>query len=255
MPSSEFELSVPQVEYERARNRLFSILIKDDIPPKQKEKIEEDVEKKLKKAIGGWRTAPKTFESRIRVLFGLDPNWEPISKKTANRKRIPDPNVSPHAVENSGEILDGLSKSEKNFLHNRLSKYKKEFEFNESSDMPMVLQLIYEEIYQRRMIQAKMKNFALGIDKEMTESNKRLASIQRDLGITRKQRQDAQTDIDGSVSVLAEQISKKFRMIAEINAQQLMEEDLYMKKKSESPHQNVIPSMTDLKRISLEDDN
>jgi hypothetical protein len=108
---------------------------------------------------------------------------------------------------------NNVNSFELSWWRERESHYETEFEFNQSSDKPLLYQLLVEELTQRRLgaLMLKSPKEADSYSKLMTESLKRLQDTQTKLGITREQRADAIDNRTGDVSSLSIDLDEKIR--------------------------------------------
>jgi hypothetical protein len=165
---------------------------------------------KLQEVQFGWARAPHNVEQRIqrKTGFVLDKKAKPptpsinISTKTKN----------PTSYSN---IYDALPEHERTWWDTRLKTYVDEFEFNQSSDIPMIEQILVEELIQKRLSikQLLASNVDPMTSKVMTESSKRMLELQAKLGITREQRAKELNNIDGNIASVAIEFEAKMAEI------------------------------------------
>ena len=110
-----------------------------------------------------------------------------------------------------------------------MAKYLADFELNQSSDQPIIRQVIIEEILQRR-IQEDVLKAARGettrgdIVKILNDSYARMSSSQDLLGISGKQRAGKKTSTDGSIAELNMVYSKTLEEFPDLEVQWEAEE-------------------------------
>jgi len=178
-------------------------------------KIPEKIKKILDDAKRGWPHAPRDVETRIKIKSGY--KWKSHNNLAPNAENIP--NVIRHNEKVDNTIRDmyqwdqNLSDREMAWWKEREGEYEKEFEFNDSSDKPLLFQLLVEELTQRRLgaLILKDASAADAYSKLMTESLKRMQDTQTKLGITREQRADLIDNRSGDVSSLSLDLDEKIR--------------------------------------------
>ena len=188
----------------------------------------------------GWNHAPSDIDTRIQMKTGLawksHGNLVPIRGKGKEGKiEIDEKN------EVASYVYQYLSTKEKEWWAKRIIEYSKDFEFNDSSDKPLLTQLLVEEILQRRLFIKQLKEKDLNLSKEIESSLKRVTDIQVKLGITREQRSGALDNIDGNVADLSLSLNKKLKnMPIEMKAQ-YDDELRYETLKRQNPPVNQLP--------------
>jgi hypothetical protein len=181
--------------------------------------VSEKVKGILEEAQAGWPRAPLDIETRIKMKSGYQ--WVSHNNLRPNADKIP--NVMNHrekvkkTIQELFQLENHLSVKEQEWFNQRKREYEEEFEFNKSSDVPLLFQLVVEELTQRRvagMILSNPQN-ADTYSKFMTESLKRLQDTQVKLGITREQRSDLLDNRAGDVSSLSVDIDRKIKVAKE----------------------------------------
>jgi len=230
-------------EVKRAEEMLRSFLENHPEKLKENETIEDKVQQIIQKAIEGYPYAPKTFLGRIRSisrinlgyddrLGGTDINSyihkreEEIQKILAEREKDLYPGLSMQ------DLRKSLSPAERKRWIEREAYYRNEFDLNNASDVPLLLQVLTEEIIQYRLIKQKLKDQNADVDKQLTESYNRLNKALEHLGITRRQRQSVKQESEGNIAKLAEILDEKLRRIDAIMEKDLREEETLGKLRS-----------------------
>jgi hypothetical protein len=244
----EKKLKVSQSEIDEVRDKLIGAKIENDMTENEKKEIMNEIDVKIQRAIDGWNTAPKEFKMRCMILFGVDESWLPRNRRTHDQTEVDDIDTS-----YDREMLSGLTNREKRIFKQRVESYKKEFDLNDSSDYAMILQIVADEVLQRRYIRDILLEKKNDVSKLIDLLNKRLSSNLETLGITRSKRKELQEEQEGHVAQISDSLDEKLRSIAKIHKEHMEEEDMYMKmKNSRSGPVNVIPSMQELQETAEE---
>jgi hypothetical protein len=212
-PTSK-EVEIEEEEEKQARNFIKEVYRK---VKNVKGNLNTIANKIIKDCKNGWPNAPKTFRGRIFFKLNLNEDGTTKSKggyhgenalvkaqnavlKRAGRAMVGDST-------DDSDWLDlnlSLTPREKEFFDKRLAEYKEDFDLNLSSDMPIVEQVIIEEIVQKRaqveaLKAAKGESVNPSVSKILTETYGRLQKAQEVLGIAGKQRLDKKSYIEGSI--------------------------------------------------------
>lgn len=207
----------------------------------------------LKEVQDGWPHAPKDVETRIKMKSGY--KWKSHNNLVSNPDYLP--NVIRKEEKKNETVRDmyqwesNVSESELAWWKNREAEYEKEFEFNNSSDRPLLYQLLVEELTQKRLGAMMLKNpkSADNYSKLMTESLKRLQDTQTKLGITREQRADAIDNKTGDVSSLSVDLDEKIRR-AKLKVDEWDKEAAKFKfKKSQTEPINPLPPISKIEAL------
>lgn len=223
------------------------------------EEVAQEIEIIIAKAKKGWKKAPKTFSGRVR---NIAKTW---GKETSGRKKKKEDSKKDELYINKdretilgkrkkeiakflefySEFIESLSEGEKDYFSERVKFYLKEFKFNMSSDLPLLLELITMEMVHRRL----MTTLASSEDNKEIKSSASLmksivadmSSIQATLGITRIQRQKAMGGTEGSVAEVSVLLEKKKKQLAKIKEEEEKQEELLMQAKISRSDLNPIP--------------
>lgn len=249
-------IKVSQEEIDAMKAKFISKKINENLSNREKDKMLASLNNKIERALAGWPTAPSDFTARCLLLFGVNKDWVPIATGHPSTEFLP---TGSDIIDTSydKEMLAGLSLRERKIFKQRVESYKKEFDLNDSSDYAMILQVVADEVIQRRYIrdilQEEKVTKGADISKLMDALNKRLSGNLEVLGITRSKRKELQEEKDGNVAQIADALEEKLRNIAKINREHMAEEEMYMKMKmGRSGPVNVIPSMQELKETAEE---
>lgn len=203
------------------------------------------------KAEKGWQKAPKDLDTRIKVLTGFQ--WDNQTNLNPIKPNIPKAPVGKEEKEGSKSsehsIYDYLDSEEKKWWDIRFDEYKRDFEFNESSDKPLIVQLLFEELCQRRLFIYQIQNPNKDYSKRLNDSLKRVTELQTKLGITREQRSGALDNIDGNVAEISMHLDKKLELMPKEMKQQYDEELRFLSMKNQKPPINTLPSYDTMKAI------
>jgi len=210
-PSKPKKIDLSQVQYNTWYTKLSEFFqAKNGLAPSE---VPEKVKGILDEAQVGWPRAPRDIETRIKMKSGYQ--WASHNNLRPNADSIP--NVINHkekikkTIQELFQLENHLSTEEQKWFNQRKAEYEGEFEFNKSSDVPLLFQLLVEELTQRRvagMILSNPQN-ADTFSKFMTESLKRLQDTQVKLGITREQRADLIENRSGDVASLSLDVDRK----------------------------------------------
>lgn len=180
-----------------------------------KEDISEKIKEILNQAQEGWPRAPKDIATRIKMKSGYQ--WKSHSNLRANPDTLPsvieDNNNRVNTMRDLYQWEKSLKSSEQIWWRKRESQYRSEFEFNKSSDEPLLFQLLVEELTQQRLAAIILKDpkMADAYSKLMTDSNRRMQDLQTKLGITREQRADILDDAEGDIASLSIDFDEKVK--------------------------------------------
>ncbi len=199
--------------------------------------IEDKIGEVIEECKVGWICAPRGFIKRVEwktkwnsaaLKNRLDyvdnyHNAEQIAiqKELTDKKKTKElyPGVS------AKSLRDVLSVDEKKFWQEREAYYRQEFEFNNSADWSLLMQLLLEELTQYRLSRRRMQNPDDDLDFQLTSSNKRLLDAQKALGITREQRENASNETEGNVAQLSMLYEEKIRLIEKLEKKDRLEEE------------------------------
>lgn len=202
------------------------------------------IDEAIKASEIGWPRAPKDIMLRLQKKTG----YKFVQSK-------PKPPQVPKAPTNKfGQYTDVqhvLSDEEQVWWNKRISIYIEEFEFNKSSDIAILEQIMVEELLQRRLSiqQLSMPNVDSMISKTQSESLKRLLDLQTKLGITREQRESSMSNIDGNVAAMALALDEKMDEIEKESKKQIAEEEQLQADKDAETPMNILPSQEKLAGI------
>lgn len=206
---------------------------------------ESDITNKIEKIFAecqlGWDRAPRDLDTRIKMKTGFQ--WQSHANLMPNRKKEEEAEIIKEKVDVADiSLFDTMSKSEVVWWQERLSIYKKDFEFNDSSDKPLLDQLLVEELVQRRLFKLQLSNKERDLSKRLTDSMKRVTELQTKLGITREQRAGIMNKIDGNVAQLALSLNEKLENMPEKIKKDYEDELYYRNLKNQRPPINILPA-------------
>lgn len=220
----------------------------------KKDDVSNEVDSVIEDCINGWPNAPKSFANRITrraKLYGIDGENTNNLKKPANKKKDIDGFLSRRSkkLEKFMALYDPfvkkLTKVQQDHFFERLSFYLNEFDFNLSSDLTLLLQLIVSEISvsdkQVKMLKEKDIKVQAAMSKFIMSINEEMLNLQKVLGITREQRQKGMGHAEGSISALAASVDEKIKNVGKIEAKEKEQEDLLMEAKMRRDDLNPIP--------------
>ena len=204
------------------------------------EKIKGTIEEIFAAAQVGWARAPRDLDTRIKVKSGFQ------CKSHANlkprRKVVPEIEVQDQEEVNQDDSLfDTMTKTEKDWWGIRISEYSLDFDFNSSSDKPLIEQLLVEELVQKRLFKLQIRYPDKDYSKRMNDGLKRIGDVQTKLGITREQRAGILNKIDGNVAKIASELDEKLKLMPEKMLADYKEELYYNHLKSQRPPVNILP--------------
>lgn len=196
--------------------------------------INKRVEEILDKAYKGWPRAPKSFVSRVSCAVGnrtID-KWrkDKLAKQERQAKGLSDDDAMDEFVEKDmasafenisvygDSVYDFLSDDEKLYWKKREGEYRKEFEFNESSDKVLLEEVIYLEVLLRRVRKAKLTGEGLELIKGYSEADiiDEHKKLLEKLGILRLQRIQADQNIEGNVGEISLALEEKLEDIRKL---------------------------------------
>jgi len=245
------------IEVQR-RNGIEKLKAVDKYSTTSDEDLAKEMDQIFKKAFEGWKGAPKGFVDRVRLILNTKTRLR-TKRAPTEEPDLEDPttfinsNIPKNAADSLVSLLKPLNESERKFFKERMNKYNVEFKFNTSSDYSLLMQLITEELIQQRLMIKKLKDPDANTDFEMTNSVKRLQLCMEGLGITRKQRQLAKSDVDGNIAQISALLDKKIKSIGLKEKSDKDEEELYesIKATRDGPR-NIVPTIEAIKKIEKE---
>lgn len=212
----------------------------------------------------GWRNSPLTFEGRVSFKINnikRVKNWGHKRKKE-KAEEIARENIITDAMElqkdqNSDKekssldkyidtqlgrsaILGSLSEKDRRFFEQRERYYRTEFEFNNSSDFSMLLEVIADELKIQKIHEMEFEELKednprqdrlLGFSRMVTDAHQRLERSLRGLGVTRDQRKDELNKAEGDIAQLVLAYEKKKQAIELIEKEYKTEEDEGLRRK------------------------
>lgn len=217
------------------------------------EKILSTIEEIFAAAQVGWTRAPRDLDTRIRVKSGFQ------CKSHANlkprRKAVPEIQTQEEEASKDDSLFSTMTKTEKEWWENRMYEYALDFDFNNSSDKPLIEQLLVEELIQKRIFKQQLRNHEKDQSKRMNDSLKRIGDIQTKLGITREQRVGILNKIDGNVAQIATELDEKLKIMPDKMKADYEEELHYIKLKAQRPPINILPPIEKVAAMLNLDDN
>ena len=219
----------------------------------EKGKSESDIPRIIDKVFAdvqtGWNHAPNDLDTRIKMKTGFQ--WKSHENLIPNRQTIEDIITKDEDdVElASGDLLSAMNKEEQKWYLDRIQTYAQDFDFNQSSDKPLLDQLMVEELIQRRIFYIQLKYPNKDYNKKLTDSLKRIAEIQIRLGITREQRSGLLDKIDGNVAQISVELDEKLANMPEQLKKEYEEELYYLNLKKQKPPINVLPPVEKIEAL------
>jgi hypothetical protein len=214
--------------------------------------IEDQINNIIEECKNGWVCCPKTFIKRVE--------WKTKWNSSALRTRLDYQDSYYNAkqiqlqkdlkkTEDSGlypgvsaiSLRKKLNPEERKFWQEREAYYRKEFEFNDSSDWSLLMQVLLEELTQKRLVERRLADPYDDIEFPLSESYKRLLNAQRALGITRDQRENAANETEGNIAQLSVIFEEKEKLIGKIRERDRIEEEAMMAKKNNGDALSLLP--------------
>lgn len=219
----------------------------------EKGKNESDIPRIIDKVFAevqtGWNRAPNDLDTRIKMKTGFQ--WKSHENLIPNRETIED--IISKDEEDielaSGDLLSAMSQQEQKWYLDRIQTYSQDFDFNQSSDKPLLDQLMVEELIQRRIFFFQLKYPNRDYNKKLNDSLKRIAEIQIRLGITREQRSGLLDKIDGNVAQISVELDEKLANMPEQLKKEYEEELYYLNLKKQKPPINVLPPVEKIEAL------
>jgi hypothetical protein len=246
----------------------------------------EKADKIIEECKKGWTNAPKTFEKRILIKArmkgriregitswgvakraegaienGIEREFEQTHGK--NERKV----IYEHIGLNT--ILNKLRGNDRKFFKQRWAYYNREFDINSSSDYALLMEVVVDELEQKRIAEARAdcgpedEDKLVLLSKVASECLVRIEKAQKALGITREQRKD-ELDSDGeTIAELAVSLDRKKKKLDLRKEMQSVEEEEMMKVKYSRndtypveglprPLHNRIPDMAEISKILRE---
>lgn len=195
----------------------------------------------------GWNRAPADLDTRIKMKSGFQ--WRSHENLIPNKIKQEKSQKEEERPEFTSDLTSSMSESEQKWYNERLEIYKKDFDFNLSSDKPLLEQLLIEELIQRRLFEKKLKYPDRNYDQQLNFSLKRVSDIQVKLGITREQRAGIMNNIDGNVAQISVELEKKLTEMPEKLKKEYEDELYYLNLRKQQSPVNILPSMDKIEAL------
>ena len=208
----ERRMTISPDEVEEIREYLTEFYIAAKEP---QEEIQDKIDVIIQQCLYGWKNAPMDFDSRIRAKLGRN---SLLYKKSIGR--LPQ-NISPGGDKIGLSAIDfigiNINPEEKKFLRDRERAYRKDYEFNDSSDLPLLIEILVDELVLKRLQQERVLDDDYSVVQKKVEAvQKRVLNNMESLGILRSQRIENDQNIEGNISqasVIAEKKLENIRAI------------------------------------------
>lgn len=207
---------------------------------KKGETVESKIKDVMERASKGYICAPKNYLKRIQFItkwnttalknrFDYKPNFE-NAKQIQLQKEFKENDVKTSETISYGFDIKKMipDPNERKYWQQREQKYRDEFDFNNSSDWGLLLQVLLEELTQFRLARRRVSNPDDDVEVLITDSYMRLIKAQEALGITRKQREAAQNETEGNIAQLVVKYEEKIAHIERIREKDRLEEESKM---------------------------
>lgn len=201
------------------------------------DEIQKTIQSVLAECQTGWNRAPRDLDTRVKMKSGFQ--WKSF-ENLRPRKKEEEPEVDLEE-DVDFDFFSTMNEKERTWWDQRLSEYKKDFDFNASSDKPLIEQLLAEELIQRRVVNKQLKFRDRDYSKQLNDGLKRVTELQIKLGITREQRAGVLNKIDGNVAQIAVELDEKLAKMPEELRKQYEEEMKYASMKAQRPPINILP--------------
>lgn len=185
-------------------------------------KYDGDIEKKVNDIIDqclyGWYRSPKSFEDRIRAKIGRN---SVLFRNNIDENRIsPDYDGSDSKSKTSyitDQINSKLTFTERKFLQDREKEYRQDYEFNNSSDLILLNEILVDELVLNRLQKERiLSNDHSRLETRIEKVQKRITDKMDKLGILRSQRADRDFGADGNISQLSTLVEEKINQISKL---------------------------------------
>ncbi len=234
----------------------------------------------------GWRNCPDSFEGRLLMKSKMKRGARDNLVSRGVRRR--EEGAKPLAVEKEYEethgkaekqviedhlglsdLLKKLPVPDRKFFKQRWAFYNKEFDINSSSDYALLMEVVVDELEQKRIAQARLgcdptdHDTLSVLSKTASECLTRLERSLKSLGVTREQRKDEMDDSAESVAEVAVLLDKKLKRQKTRHRMETEEEiemqrvkfsrnDTHPVEGIERPLHNRIPDMKEILKITAE---
>jgi hypothetical protein len=257
-------LNPSEVEVNRVREALRKYYTERPHLVEGYDSIDDRINEVIEKAKEGYTCAPKTFIGRIKALvrwsdidYYVVPalsgdtsasftNWR--ARKIAQVLKQSEKALYPGL--SAKELRASLGPGERKFWIEREKKYREEYDLNDSSDWPLLMQVLLEEITQRRLTLKKLKDPEADLEDELNNSYKRLINALKALGITREQRRKDYDQSSENIASLSVRLEEKLKRIAALKEKDALEENELMRKHQEG---GVLKQLPEELRNIMED--
>ena len=234
-----------------------------------KEDVEDKVDDIIQSCIEGWPKAPKSFAARIQKrakLYGTDgENLQSIVPAKKGRPAGVSKVVNHTAEQRKSKRVEAFTKSyasfterlndvQKAYFADRLDFYLSEFDFNMSSDLSLLMQLIMNELHiselQIDMVKIEEARDKIKVANAIDTLTNNVINVEKILGITREQRQKGMGGKEGSVAQVSMLYEDKINKIELIKKREREQGKLLLDAKKKKGDINLIPeSKQDLQDI------
>jgi hypothetical protein len=268
-----------QEEYDHLRDELTFFY--QNMPGFKGDPLEKAVDV-LEKCKKGWRNCPIKYVDRVRskskwnhgggqnlLQYGFTKRREGSREKALEQIVGRKPTADEIALEHVGrdQILKTLKQDDRNFWLEREIRYREEFDFNNSSDYALLMEVLSDEVEHKRIIQLRLKTtdpkLLADLSRAATECFNRLERALKALGVTRDQRKGELDDSGEDVASLAAKLDEKERKARAFKEYDAQEREEYLRRKSMMPNtfmveglprpvHNRIPDMKEILRLERE---
>jgi hypothetical protein len=202
---------------------------------KYKGDVQVKVGKIIEKSLSGWDRSPNSLEDRVKVLLGHQhvKSYEEGTKyedefkdsrgtgeKVGRKPKTKEDRYYEEAGITSEVGIDPmdlfspalLSSEELAYIRKRESEYKAEFDFNNSSDVVLLNQVLADELMLRRVSLNRLNGIRVS-ESDINKAVERIRGTLKELGVTRAQRMELDQDVQGNVGQLSMELEKTLEQI------------------------------------------
>jgi hypothetical protein len=189
----------------------------------------------IERSLNGWDRCPNDFEARVKQLIGhqsvnayeggtelKDPfkDTRGTGKQVGNKPKTKQDRYYQEAGITSEVGIEPadlfspavLSSEELAYMRQRERDYRSEFDFNNSSDVVLLNQVLTDELMLRRIQLNRLKGERVS-ESDVNKAVERIRGALKELGVTRAQRMELDQDVQGNVGQLSLELEKTLNQV------------------------------------------
>lgn len=208
----ENRIEVSDEDLDKAKEELFAFYGSIDF----KGDVQSKVDSIIETCLYGWYRCPSDFDKRIKSKIGTNSKFlKGVSNLTDETVKLGNNSQSRNNILDFIDIE--LSREERKFLKEREQEYRRDYEFNNSSDLILLNEVLIDELILNRLQKERIVNKDFNvIEARIEKVQKRVLAKMEKLGILRSQRIEHDNNVEGNVSQLSVMVEKKLDEIRKL---------------------------------------